>query len=123
MRFRMPLAPPTFSRAHAVLQLPTLSARDPGRDEAFIAAVSARVAVKLRDTYFLTMTVSNYESRIFERPILPGMNVLQVRAWEGRLDDFGVQLMIDINNNLEIRTQEQTPVVTEEGLGAVMRLL
>jgi hypothetical protein len=240
----VPLAPSTFSRTHAVLQLPTISGRDPRQDEIFIAAVAdefpnvvshqalaaetpliaphlvlastssqlalsamqadfevrfygdyatdieralefverklrailkgydalgarpmmigaiatlefsfsdqqgagpaehilgthlrievdpgvlqdalARVAVGLRDTYFLTMTVSNYESRILERPILPGLNAIQVRPWEGRLNDVGVQLTIDINNNLELRTREQTPIVTEAGLRAVMSLL
>jgi hypothetical protein len=83
----------------------------------------ARIAFKLRDTYFVTMTVSNYETRTFERPILPGLNAIQIRPWEGRLDDAGVQLAIDINNNLEIRTREQTPVVTDVGLRAVMQVL
>jgi hypothetical protein len=92
-------------------------------DQEALQDALARVAIKVRDTYFVTMTVNNYESRIFERPILPGMTAIQVRPWEGRVDDIGVQLVVDINNGLELRTQEQTPAVTDAGLGAVTRLL
>lgn len=83
----------------------------------------ARVAVRLRDTYFVTLTVSNYESRIFERPLIPGINAIQLRPGEGRLEDVGAQLAIDINNNLEVRSSDSTPVVTETGVAAVMRVL
>jgi hypothetical protein len=81
----------------------------------------ARVAVKLRDTYFVTLTASNYESRIVERPLMPGL--MQVRPWEGRVEDSGVQLVIDINNGLELRSSETVAAVTATGVGAVMRVL
>lgn len=83
----------------------------------------ARVAVKLRDTYFLNLTLSNYESRSLERPILPGTTMMRVRPWEGRVTDTGLELAIDVNNNLEARTHQRDPQVTIDGLHAATGLL
>lgn len=83
----------------------------------------ARLAVRLRDTYFLTMTLSNYEMRSLERPLMPGATHVRVRPWEGTIDDEGLELTIDINNNLEGRSQQRDPEVTLEGLRAVTALL
>jgi hypothetical protein len=82
----------------------------------------ARIAVKLRDTYFLNLTLSNYERRSLLRPVMAGQ-LVRVRPWEGKVDDFGLELMVDINNNLEARTQEADPQVTLEGLRAVTGLV
>lgn len=82
----------------------------------------ARVGVKLRDTYFLNLTVSNYESRSLERPILPNQMV-RINSWEGRVEDRGIELILDVNNKLEARTQQRDPVVTVDGLRAVTNLL
>jgi hypothetical protein len=92
-------------------------------DPADVQDAVARVAVRLRDTYFVNLTLSNYETRTLERPILPGGMMLKVRPWEGRLDDTGLELSIDINNNLEARTHGGDPEVTVEGLRAVTSLL
>jgi hypothetical protein len=83
----------------------------------------ARVALKLRDTYFVTLTLSNYETRVLERPIMPGLSFVRVRPWEGRVDDRGLELVIDINNNLEARAGNADPVVTAEGVRAVAGVL
>ena len=82
----------------------------------------ARVAVRVRDTYFVNLNLSNYEARVLERPVMPGMPV-RFRPWEGRLEDTGLELTLDINNGLEARTQQDDPVVTEDGLVAVTNLL
>jgi hypothetical protein len=82
----------------------------------------ARVAVRLRDTYFVNLTVSNYETRALERPLLPGQPMV-VRGWEGRVDDVGLELAVDINNNLEARVNQKVPDVTRDGLRAVTALL
>ncbi len=84
--------------------------------------VIARVAVRVRDTYFVTLTVGNYETRVMERPINPGFNLVALRPWEGRVEEVGIDLGIDINNNLEARLGNKT-VVTEDGIRAVTRLL
>jgi hypothetical protein len=92
-------------------------------DSSDLQDAMARIALRVRDTYFVTMTLSNYESRILERPIMPGLQTIRVRPWEGRVEDKGIELGLDINNNLEARTREQDPVVTEEGIRAVTQLL
>jgi hypothetical protein len=82
----------------------------------------ARVAIKVRDAYFVTMTVANYEARLVQRPVIPGV-LARVRPWEGRVEDQGIELTIDINNNLEGRVRNADPVVTNDGIGAVTRML
>jgi len=91
---------------------------DPGQ----VQDVNLRIGVRVRDTYFVNMTVAAYESRILERPLMPGMPAIRVRPWEGRVDDVGIELTLDINN-LESRAQQADAVVTEEGVRAVVRLL
>lgn len=83
----------------------------------------ARVAVKVRDTYFVTLTLSNYESRVLQRPIMPGMQLVRIRSWEGKLEDLGLELVVDINNNLEARTSSEEPRVSKQAIKAVASLL
>ena len=83
----------------------------------------AKVAVRVRDTYFVNLTLSNYEERRLERPVMPGMGPIRVRLWEGRVESVGLELMLDINNNLEAQVKRDDPVVTDEGIRAVARLL
>ena len=83
---------------------------------------TARVALKVRDTYFVSLSVGNYESRRIERPIFPGAQVV-IRPWEGKVEDAGIELKIDINNQLESRVKQADPEVTEDGVRAVLGLL
>ncbi len=93
-------------------------------DPASVQDAVARVAVKVDDKYFLNLTASNYESRVFSRTLIPGMqHAIAVKAWEGTIDDTGVELAVDINNGLEARSLEADPTVTENGMAAVVRLL
>jgi hypothetical protein len=82
----------------------------------------ARVALKVRDTYFVTLTLGNYESRSFERPLLPGLQHIRIRPWEGRVEDHGLELTLDINNNLEARVKREDPIVSEDGVRAVIQM-
>ena len=82
-----------------------------------------KLALKVRETYFAGLTLNNYELRKFERPIMPGITELRIRPWEGRVDETGLELVLDINNNLEARTKQADPEVTSEGVGAVVSLL
>jgi hypothetical protein len=83
----------------------------------------AKVALRVRDSYFVNLQVTNYEERRLERPVFPGMGPIRVRPWEGTVEDIGLELTIDINNNLEARTKREDPVVTEDGIRAVTQLL
>lgn len=90
-------------------------------DPAGVQDAVARVALRLRDTYFVNLTLSNYETRSLERPLMPGL--LRVRGWEGRVEDHGLELGLDVNNNLEGRTLQHDPEVTLDGVRAVASLL
>jgi hypothetical protein len=92
-------------------------------DRSDVQDAVARVAVRVRDTYFVNLTLSNYETRTLERPILPGQQVLRVRPWEGRVEDYGLELGLDVNNNLEARSKRDDPVVTRDAIRAVSSLL
>lgn len=91
-------------------------------DDAIQDAV-AKVALRVRDTYFVNLTVSNYEERRLERPIMPGMGPIRIRPWEGTVYEVGLELGLDINNNLEAQVNRKDPVVTDEGIHAVTQLL
>ncbi len=54
---------------------------------------------------------------------MPGTTEIRIRPWEGRIDDTGLELTLDINNNLEARVKEADPEVTSEGVGSVVSLL
>jgi hypothetical protein len=93
-------------------------------DESTVQDALARIAVRVRDTYFVTLTLSNYETRVQQQPLMPGLQFLRVRPWEGRLEDTGLELVLDINNNLEARVRGSTETrVTSEGIRAVARML
>lgn len=83
----------------------------------------AKVALRVRDTYFVNLTLSNYEERRIERPVILGLGPTRVRAWEGEIQEVGLELVLDINNNLEARTKREDPVVTDDGIHAVAELL
>lgn len=82
-----------------------------------------RVALRVRDTYFVNFTLSNYETRVLERPIMPGLQAIRVRPWEGRVQDRGLELAVDINNGLEARVARDDPVITDDGIRAATAML
>jgi len=82
-----------------------------------------RMAVKVRDTYFVNLRVANYEIKQWERPIMPGQQAIRVRPWEGTTQEEGLELTVDINNRLEAITQGADPEVTDEGINAVVGML
>lgn len=92
-------------------------------DPASVQDVNARVAVRVRDTYYVSMALGNYEARIYERPLMPAMQQIVIRPWDGRVVERGLELTLDINNNLEARVKGSNPVVTEDGIRAVVSLL
>jgi hypothetical protein len=80
-------------------------------DPAYLQDVQARLGMRLDDKYFATLNVSNYEIRTLERPILPGQQAIEVKAWEGRVEDYGIELVIDVNNRLQsVVERAETPV-------------
>lgn len=92
-------------------------------DPELVQDAIARIALRVRDTYFVNLGVSNYEARVWERPIMPGAPQPVIKAWEGKLEDTGVELTVDINNGLEVRTKQADVDVTSQGVQAVLELL
>lgn len=92
-------------------------------DPADLQDASARIALKIRDIYFVTLAVSNYEVRVFERVLGPGPQAIRLKPGDGQIDEIGLELSIDINNNLEAQNSDADPVVTDEGVKAVVGLL
>ncbi len=84
----------------------------------------ARVGVKVRDKYFVSLRVANFEARVIQRPIMPGdiQQQMVVKPWEGEQKDYGIGLTIDINNTLEMKTLRADPEITDTGVRAVMDL-
>lgn len=96
------------------------SAVDPGD----VQDATARIAFKVRDKYFASFAVGNYETRVWQRPIFPGMaQTVAIKPWEATLQDFGIELTVDINNGLEGRVQEADAEVSEQGVAAVLAML
>jgi hypothetical protein len=79
-----------------------------------------RLALRSQDTYYVNITLSNFESRMVDRPMIPGMNFMRVRPWEGKVDDFGIELAVDVNNNLQARVSGEEPVLTAEDLSRIV---
>lgn len=93
-------------------------------DPAIVSDTVARVAVEVGDKYFVTLRVADYETRRLERNVMPQaiQQPIVVRSWEGEVQDSGVSLTVDINNRLESRNLQRSPVITEQGIAAVISL-
>ncbi len=91
-------------------------------DSETVQDVQVRVAVRLREVYFLNISLSNYEVRMLERPLVPGM-ATAIRSWEGRVTESGLQMLIDINNVLEARKGQGAAEVSGVALSSVTTTL
>lgn len=81
-----------------------------------------KVALKVADTYFVHLSIENYETRKIEQAIRPGIN-MPIQQWRGTTDETGIELAVDVNNKWKRRrTQEETDV-SAEGLAATMALI
>jgi hypothetical protein len=92
-------------------------------DPAALQDAMARISVRVDDTYFVTLAIANYELRTHERPVFSGQQLVQVRPWEGTVDDRGIELTIDINNRLALLNREGDFAVDEPALQAVFDLM
>jgi hypothetical protein len=82
----------------------------------------AKIAVRVDDRYFVNAALSNFEIRQVERPLYPGQ-LVQVKAWEGDVVDFGISAEIDVNNRLTAFKQKTDPSVTAQEVDALLGLL
>jgi hypothetical protein len=82
-------------------------------DPNFLQDAAARISVRLNDTHFMSLAISNYETRTYQRPVFSGQALLQVRPWEGTVEARGIELTIDINNKLALINRDGDFVVDE----------
>jgi hypothetical protein len=92
-------------------------------DTADLQDVVVRIALRLRDTYYLNITLGQFESRVLDRPIAPGFAPARISPWEGRVVDGGLEMTIDINNVLEAKVSAADPKVTSVALDAVLNTM
>ena len=94
-------------------------------DPATVEDAVARLALKVRDKYFVSLRVADYEARMIQRPVMPGdmQQPMVVKPWEGTVEDHGIGLTVDINNVLESKIARQDAQVSGEGVTNVIELL
>ncbi|HEV7771583.1 MAG TPA: hypothetical protein VGO66_13110 [Solirubrobacterales bacterium] len=100
--------------------LATLTKVEAESDELEDAGV--KVALKVADTYFVHLTVENYETRKIEQALRPGVN-LPIQQWRGTTEETGIELAIDVNNKWERRRKQEETEVSALGLTATMSLI
>ncbi len=79
-----------------------------------------RVALRRQDMYFLNLQLKNYEVRSLNRPIMPGMQIVTIKPWEGAVEDAGVELLVDVNNNLASRVRRADAPVSQSDVLALI---
>jgi hypothetical protein len=89
-------------------------------DPSQVQDAQAKLGVRIADKYFATFQVSNYETVSLERPLMPGMRQVEIKPWEGSVEEVGVELVIDANNRLQQRVERSEAIVTDETVGEIL---
>lgn len=85
-----------------------------------VVDVQVRLGLKVRDTHYVSLGVSNYESRSFRQMATPAMPVISIRPWEGEVTERGVQLVVDVNNRLAARQADADRLLDEGAMGEIL---
>ena len=88
-----------------------------------VADLFVRAGVGVDNLYYVTTSFSNYETRTFQRPAMPGASVVTVHPWEGDVSDSGVQMTIDVNNRLEARRTQGARQLDPDRIDGIFELL
>ena len=92
-------------------------------DEHAVADAQTRIGVRVDNVFYVSMTVSNYETRTFQRAAPLGTSMISLRPWEGDVTDAGVQLTIDVNNRLEARQTTGNRILDGDRLDSIFDVL
>jgi hypothetical protein len=92
-------------------------------DPAQVQEALVRISLRIEDRYFLSLQLTNYESRLLERPMFPGQQYVAIYPWEGTVESVGLQLVIDANNRLTGFMPNTAPRVTPQEVGGLLDLL
>lgn len=85
-----------------------------------VVDVQLRLGLGVRDTYYVTLGVNNYETRAFRQMATPATPVISIRPWEGDVTSLGIQLVVDVNNRLAARQAGTGILVDEGGMGEIL---
>jgi hypothetical protein len=75
-----------------------------------------KVSSRVDDRYYLLIQLATYEQKTVERAIFPGMTGIEVKPWEGNVEDSGIQVEVDVNNRLQAISEKRDPRVGPEDL-------
>lgn len=76
--------------------------------------------LRLRDRYFVNLTVGHYEHRTITREVTgPGGPLGPIRPWEGEVTDRGLEVIVDINNRYGALVERKHTVVDAEQIQAM----
>jgi hypothetical protein len=109
------LRTPTDEAATHIFE--TLLRPDEGSESFHEAKV--QLALRLRDRYFVTLTVGQYEHRTITREVGAGGPLGPIRPWEGEVTDRGLEVTVDINNRYGALVEKKHTVVDAEQIVAM----
>ncbi len=89
-----------------------------GRDSVHEAKV--QLVLRLRDRYFVNLSVSQYEHRTITREVTgAGGQLGPIRPWEGEVTGRGLELTVDINNRYRALVEKRHTIVDAEQIVAM----
>ena len=91
-------------------------------DPQSVQEASVRIALRVADTHFVSLSVATFQERGIQRAFMPGLPVI-VDPWEGDVTDHGLEVTVDINNRLRAMTLKQHQPVAQDDLDAAWALL
>jgi hypothetical protein len=79
-----------------------------------------QLGLRLRDRYFVNLTVGQYEHRTITREVTgPGGPLGPIRPWEGEVTGEGLEVTVDINNRYGALIEKRHTVVDLEQIQAM----
>jgi hypothetical protein len=79
-----------------------------------------QLGLRLRDRYFVNLTIGQYEHRTITREVTgPGGPLGPIRPWEGEVTDRGLEVTVDINNRYGALVEKKHTVVDAEQMQAM----
>jgi hypothetical protein len=79
-----------------------------------------QLGLRLRDKYFVNLTVGGYEHRTITREVTGAGGPLgPIRPWEGEVTEQGLALTVDINNRYGALVEKRHTVVDAEQIQAM----
>jgi|SRR5579862_2218947 len=92
-------------------------------DVSAIQDTSVRLAMRYEDEYFISVTVANYEIKSLMRPVFGAQQLIQIRPWDGKIEETGIEIAVDVNNRLAAQTTQRDPEVRGDELDTLLTVV